>query len=682
MDDNGLGNLTVTFSNCRDGDGTTTINGATRLTIRSRLGIAGSSVGDATTNFDDVTLAQGTGTFRLQGRIDVRRTTAAETTTINLTTRDNGNNRAIDLRNYVVTRAILAGEPGEEERYAGRVYLSDLGFVEVTTPTAFVYSNAVTVVPDRRGMLALGGAGASRVEFGIVSNDATRLRLDANGDGTFETSVALAFESLVDTTADDLADSDGDGMHNSWERRFGLNPNDAGDAERDADGDGASNREEHAGLGRPDRADSLPRGPADIAVTLERLSPATADTGAFIRYRLTIANLGPRTAEQPSARLVVTNGGQPSQTDNNTVPLQCGSNDACTIPELPSGQSTSATIVVAAGSVGADTVLTATANARSIDPVPGNDRATVSTPVRELSLSGTSVENPGNGVTLYLPPRGEFVSARNEPGAGVRITFTSPITSAMRTLDVAVSLLGPSLLAVTSDASTLYLANTSENSIERIDLATGSLGQFTRASGAPLQIVTVPGRNGDVIALSRTHLEYFRDGVTLYSEPGAYFGMGVSDDGQQLFVLAFDAGRSALRRYPIVEGGLGAPVTFATDNNVGQSAPGVGGGVVVLDNGAVYDQVTGARRGTLSPVGNSLLLADGSSGRVFVVPQFAPGVERGRRMRVFDIATLALVHDIDLPYACLELHRWGDDGLACRTPSTLEFSRSVPLVRQ
>ena len=81
-------------------------------------------------------------------------------------------------------------------------------------------------------------------------------------------------------------------------------------------------------------------------------------------------------------------------------------------------------------------------------------------------------------------------------------------------------------------------------------------------------------------------------------------------------------------------------------------------------------------------VGNSLLLADGSSGRVFVVPQFAPGVERGRRMRVFDIAMLALVHDIDLPYACVELHRWGDDGLACRTPSTLEFSRSVPLVRQ
>ena len=303
LDNNGLGTVNVTFAACRDG--TSTIDGTTRLTIRTRGGVAGAAATDSTTHLNDITLTQGADSFLLRGRIDVRRVQDRETTEINLTTRDNRNNIAVDLRNYVVTREGLVNEPGEQERYAGRVYLSDLGYVDVSTPTGFVYSNLVTTTPDRRGALVLVGASGSRIEFGIVSNDATRLRLDANGDGAFEMSVTLAFESLADGTADDLADSDGDGMHNSWERRYGLNLNDAADAGGDADGDGVSNREEHAGLGRPDRADNLPRGPADLAVTLERISPATADTGSFVRFRLRLENRGPRSRPFGLRRAVV-----------------------------------------------------------------------------------------------------------------------------------------------------------------------------------------------------------------------------------------------------------------------------------------------------------------------------------------------------------------------------------------
>src|SRR5262249_38070565 len=40
-------------------------------------------------------------------------------------------------------------------------------------------------------------------------------------------------------------DSDGDGMPDGWERRNGLNPFDASDANRDHDGDGYTNIEEY-----------------------------------------------------------------------------------------------------------------------------------------------------------------------------------------------------------------------------------------------------------------------------------------------------------------------------------------------------------------------------------------------------------------------------------------------------
>jgi hypothetical protein len=54
------------------------------------------------------------------------------------------------------------------------------------------------------------------------------------------------------------ADADHDGMPNEWENRYGLNPNDPGDAKRDLDGDGFTNYEEFVAKTDPKSKESHP----------------------------------------------------------------------------------------------------------------------------------------------------------------------------------------------------------------------------------------------------------------------------------------------------------------------------------------------------------------------------------------------------------------------------------------
>ena len=70
--------------------------------------------------------------------------------------------------------------------------------------------------------------------------------IEAAGDGEWT-------RLLVEV--DDSLDSDGDGMPDSWEREFGLDP-DRVDGEADADGDGLTNLEEFLAGTRPDLVDS------------------------------------------------------------------------------------------------------------------------------------------------------------------------------------------------------------------------------------------------------------------------------------------------------------------------------------------------------------------------------------------------------------------------------------------
>jgi Bacterial TSP3 repeat len=69
-------------------------------------------------------------------------------------------------------------------------------------------------------------------------------------------SAATPTPAAVNTGQAPITDSDGDGIPDTWETTYGLNPHDAGDAAGDADEDGQTNAEEYAAGTDPNDAGS------------------------------------------------------------------------------------------------------------------------------------------------------------------------------------------------------------------------------------------------------------------------------------------------------------------------------------------------------------------------------------------------------------------------------------------
>ena len=182
-----------------------------------------------------------------------------ETMTMNCVIKDDISNRMYKFEYYAKTiriNDIYAYDSSASISYSGTVYDSIHGGITVNTISPLSFSPYTNAYPDDGGTLILTGNNSS-IRLTVESERHVLLELDLDGNGTYELVRYVLWQELDDHTSLDLADSDGDGMHNSWETTYGLDQNtdDAGD---DPDMDTFTNLQEYEGGSDPQSSSSTP----------------------------------------------------------------------------------------------------------------------------------------------------------------------------------------------------------------------------------------------------------------------------------------------------------------------------------------------------------------------------------------------------------------------------------------
>ena len=212
--------------------------------------------------------------------------------TQNFTVQDNTTMRMMQTQNLRIVNFFesVTAPTFFTQSIDGRVCHDQRGCVDVTTSTApftdpwgpLYFSTRAQSVPDW-GIINLAGAtGQARIT--VMGIDLAKIQVDAGGDGVFENSARLPWAQLGTAAGANLADTDGDGMHDSWETANGLNPN-VNDAASDADGDGFSNLTEYLAGSNPSTNGSVPDPVRHLWITDNRdlaFDPASGMINVFL----------------------------------------------------------------------------------------------------------------------------------------------------------------------------------------------------------------------------------------------------------------------------------------------------------------------------------------------------------------------------------------------------------------
>ena len=262
--DNGTGTVNIAYNDCRSGSDT--LNGPASMKIDS-FDQANNVITDGTLtitriNFSGPGLNFGlTGTMRSQINISA----ATTTLTTNIVTQDAAGHQT-RTQGLVVTNTYddVTSPSFFTESVSGRVFDGTQGYVDVSTQTApftapwgpLYFATSTQSFPDW-GIITLTG-GTSSVKITSFGTNVAKLEIDSNGDGIVDNTARLPWSDFNTAVGADLADNDGDGMHNSFETSYGLNPNSAADKDIDSDGDGASNYTEYLDGTSPATNGSVP----------------------------------------------------------------------------------------------------------------------------------------------------------------------------------------------------------------------------------------------------------------------------------------------------------------------------------------------------------------------------------------------------------------------------------------
>lgn len=154
----------------------------------------------------------------------------------------------------------------DARRPAAAVAAVDTAGYAAVTNTAKTKSRANLVVAKAESLLASGKRLRCR-------NEACGRATPERFDGAKNLVCAFCGFTQEVAQAEVVVDTDGDGMPDAWERKYGLDPNDASDAAADKDGDGFTNLEEF-------EAKTDPTDPKDHPDPLDwlTLSPSLKET--------------------------------------------------------------------------------------------------------------------------------------------------------------------------------------------------------------------------------------------------------------------------------------------------------------------------------------------------------------------------------------------------------------------
>ena len=119
-------------------------------------------------------------------------------------------------------------------------------------------------------------------EISHIYDDLGRLSSTSYQDGYTITQITYNYDSTGNPETRQVAiqiqDSDGDGMPDGWEIQYGLDPDDASDADLDTDGDGLTNLEEYSYGTDPELEDTDGDGYSDNAEISTGSSPTDLDS--------------------------------------------------------------------------------------------------------------------------------------------------------------------------------------------------------------------------------------------------------------------------------------------------------------------------------------------------------------------------------------------------------------------
>ncbi len=175
----------------------------------------------------------------------------AETDVLNKMYKFDGHTRAFTIDD------IWYEATGGSIGYGGLVYDSIHGGISIENYSPLTFSSFLNIGPDGGGPLTMIG-NTSRMQLTVESERHVLLELDLDGNGSYEVVRYILWQEIFDYVNLDLTDSDGDGMHDSWETKHGLDTTSADDAADDPDADGHTNLAEYQGGSDPQDEFSIP----------------------------------------------------------------------------------------------------------------------------------------------------------------------------------------------------------------------------------------------------------------------------------------------------------------------------------------------------------------------------------------------------------------------------------------